>query len=136
MKKLVISAIAAMTINTSAMADEYHHQQPNETVIRMLLLSQNMTDEQEDLAIQLINQVQTLASKVKDPKEEVTEFVKGFAELEYIDVADIMQKYKTWQQEVDAELEQSLTTVAELHSSMSREQRIRLMETIQKLQSN
>lgn len=136
MKKLVISAIAAMTLSTSAMAEEYDHQQPNETAIKMFLMTQNMTDEQEDLVVQLVHQVKSLASVVKAPKQEVTEYVKGLAEQDYIDVAEVMQKYKTWQQEVDKEFEQSLNTVAELHASMSVEQRKELMETIKKLRSN
>ncbi|BDX05858.1 hypothetical protein [Planctobacterium marinum] len=136
MKKLLIGAVAAITLSTSVMAEEYDHNQPNETAIKILLMSQNFTDEQETLAIQLINQVQILASKVEDPQEEVTQFVQGLAEQDYIDVPQIMQKYRAWQQDLDTELEKSLTTVAELHSSMSHEQRTRLMKTIKLLQSN
>lgn len=136
MKKLLISALATITLSTSVMAQEYEQNQPNETAIKILLMSQNFTDEQETLAIQLINQVQVLASKVEDPKQEMTQFVQGLAEQDYIDVSQIMQKFRAWQQDVDTELEKSLDTAAELHTSMSHEQRTRLMKTIKLLQSN
>lgn len=141
MKKFLVSAITAITVSTSAistpvLADDYDNQQPNETVIKMFLMSQDMTDEQEDLTVAVVNQVKTLATAVKAPKQEVKDYLKGMAEHDYIDVEEVMAKYKAWQQNVDQEFEQSLIAVAELHASLTIEQRQKLMATFKKLSSH
>ena len=136
MKKLVIGIITAIALNTSALAEEYEQQQPNDAVLKVLLMSQDMSSEQEDLAIALLHQVKSLASLIKSPKESAAEYLSGLAERDYIDVTEVMQNYKAWQQDVDREFEQSLSTLAELHASMNVEQRKHFMETIKQLHSN
>ena len=135
MKKLVIGTIAAITFATGASTIAYAHKGPNEAMIKMFAMSQDMTDYQQELAVELFHQVKALAAAVKEPKHEVKDYVKGLIEQDSIDVDEVMEKYKAWQQKVDKEFEQSLIAVAKLHADLSVEQRQKLIESIKKMRS-
>ena len=135
MKRLVIGTIAAITLVTGASTIAYAHKGPNEAMVKMFAMSQDLTDYQQELAVELFHQVKTLAAAVKEPKDELKTYVKGLVEQDSIDVEDVMEKYKAWQQNVDKEFEQSLIAVAKLHADLSVEQREKLVESIKKMRS-
>ncbi len=131
----VITTIAAMTFIAApvsvAMADEG----PKATLIKMLAKSQDMNVYQQELAVEVFQQFSSLAKIVKAPKQDVKSYMEGIIERDRIDVYEVMENYKSWQQKVDTQFEQSLIAAAKLHEDLSIEQRKQLVESIRALSS-
>lgn len=136
MKKLILGTIAAATLamGTSTIAiAQMKDAGPNETVIKLFAKSQDMTEYQQTLAVELFHQVKSLITTVKSPEQDLKTYVHGLIEQDSIDVNEVMEKYKAWQQKVDKEFEQSVIAVAKLHSDLSIEQREKLISTIKQM---
>lgn len=131
----VITTIAAMTFVAApigvAMADEG----PKATLIKMLAKSQDMNVYQQELAVDVFQQFSALAKIVKAPKHDVKYYMEGIIERDRIDVYEVMENYKSWQEKVDTQFEQSLIAAAKLHEDLSVEQRRQLIESIKALSS-
>jgi hypothetical protein len=54
---------------------------------------------------------------------------------ESIDVEQIMTAYRDWQHKVELQFEQTLAVAANLHSQLSKEQRVKLIQTIKQMSS-
>lgn len=138
MKKLVISAIAAVTLlGTSSTIAFAHKTQnaPNAAIIKMFAKSQDMNEHQQDLAVNLFKQFKSLASAVKSPEDEIKSYMQSLIERDSIDVQAVMERYRLWQQNVDKEFEQSLIAAAELHADLTPEQRKNIVTSIKSMRS-
>ena len=109
MKKLLIAAITAVTaftftaVPTSvAIADEG----PKQALVRMLAKSQDMDSYQQDLAVEVFQHFNSLANTIKAPRNDVKSYMQGLIERDRIDVHEVMENYKAWQQKVDEQFEQ------------------------------
>ncbi len=138
MKKLIIATITAITAFTFtavpvsvAIADEG----PKHKLVRMLAKSQDMDSYQQDLAVEVFQQFNSLATIIKAPRDDVKSYMQGLIERDRIDVHEVMENYKAWQQKVDEQFEQSLVPASQLHSELSVEQRKQLVESIKALNS-
>ena len=135
MKKLLVSTVAAFTLITGASAIASVKNGPNEAMIQMFAMSQDMTEYQQELAVEVFRQVKSLADTVKAPKQDIKDYLGGLVEQDSIDVVQVMEQYKQWQQGVDEQFELSLIAVAKLHSDLTPEQRQQLVDSIKQLKS-
>jgi hypothetical protein len=108
---------------------------PNEPMVRMFAEYHDLTEYQQELMVELVSSGKSLASEVKKPKAEVRAFLMEMVDQESIDVEQIMTAYRDWQHKVELQFEQTLAVAANLHSQLSKEQRVKLIQTIKQMSS-
>lgn len=133
MKKLIIGTVAAITMITGA--STIANAGPSESMVKMFAQTQEMTEHQQDLMVELFQSGKLLAAEVKKPKEQVRAYLTELIVQDNIDVDEVMTAYKTWQQGVDQQFEETVKVAATLHANLSQEQREKLIETLKKMRS-
>lgn len=126
MKKYVCVLALALTSLTASNAHA------NETMFKMFIKAQDLTEYQEELAYNLIVEGKKLAEQVKKPKSQLKEFAQTLVATDTLDVNNMMQSYKVWQANVDEQMLVTMQAFAALHAELSPEQKQKLIDAIRK----
>lgn len=136
MKKRIITAISILTLGLGATAIAHNGHGLDEAKVKLIAQKHDMTDYQQELAVQLFRSGKTLMGEVKRPKDKIKSYLSELAEVERIDVEAVMAEYKLWQQGVDQEFEQALRDFATLHENLTVEQRKTLMASFKRMNAH
>lgn len=104
----------------------------NETMFKLFISSQNFTEYQEELAVNLLVEGKKLAKQIKEPKQQLKGFAQELVKIESLDVDTMMQAYKTWQAQTDEQLLVTMEAFAALHAELTPEQRQKIVDAMRK----
>lgn len=131
MKNMIRNTVTAMVVVAGLFGTVQVH--ANEMMVKMFLQTQDFTDYQEELAMDVVASVKSLAAEVKQTKPQVKQYFAELLEKDTMNVEEMMTAYKAWRETTDVKLEETLHTVARLHGNLTKEQRLQLLESLKKM---
>lgn len=135
MRKLLSVAILSIAFVGGSFMVKTMAAAPNESMVRMFAEYHDLTEYQQELMVELVSSGKSLATEVKKPKAQIGTFLLEMVDQESMDVEEVMAAYREWQHKVELQFEQTLAAAASLHSQLSKEQRVKLLETIKQMSS-
>ena len=130
---LLISIILISTMSATFVAAQ-GHSKFSEYMVKMFSEKHQMSEYQQALSVELFSSFMSLAQEVKKPKKQVKHYISGLVQADSVDVDLVLQEYRAWQRNIDEKFEVALRHFAELHQSLSIEQREQLVQTIKDMQ--
>jgi len=135
MKKLVLGVVTAIALISGSAAIAETTEVFESPMFKMFSSYHELTDQQQSLAVDLVDSGRQLGKAVKSAKPHVEDFLADIVEKDNLDVEQIMLEYKAWQQEIDVKFEAALRSAAALHSELTAEQRRNIVDTLKKMKS-
>lgn len=137
MKKLLIASIASIALMTggpaTVYADEGSSFGSKFTMLKMFAQYHDLSDYQQSLMKEFMKSGKALASEVKKPKADVKAYLESLVEEDNIDVDEVMDSYLQWQEDVNAQFEVTINALANLHASLSAEQRKQIVQSLKEM---
>ncbi|BBN82571.1 hypothetical protein PA25_25560 [Pseudoalteromonas sp. A25] len=124
-----IAAISLLSLNTFSTPPAY----ANEDIMKLLLKTQNLSEQQASLALNAARSVKLFGETIQADKAQAKTYMLGLIQSDNMDVDYMMKSYRHWQTQVDTKVENMLNDLAALHSQLDQEQRQQLLKTLQKL---
>ncbi|NOU51483.1 hypothetical protein HG263_13180 [Pseudoalteromonas sp. JBTF-M23] len=131
MKKplFILAAISLLSLSTFSAPPA----NANEDLMKLLLKTQNLSEQQATLALHAAMSVKLFGETIQADKARAQTYMLGLIQSDNMDVDYMIRSYRDWQTQVDSKVENMLNSLAALHSQLDPEQRQQLFETLQKL---
>lgn len=102
----------------------------NEALVKLLIQSQGLTEQQEDLAVKVYTSVKDVAGELKAGKGDLTGYFLQVARSDQLDAIEAYEAYKQWQSNIDIKVLQLLESMSRLHADLSPEQKQALLQKL------